>query len=140
MRGTINIVVGVDVIAALSHRSLEESVLMMDDSPLPGENQGTGHLITYCWPGWQINWTVQQVDLQTPAAISSIRFGGRGGGLLPGATWAASGITNTLVWSGIVPSWVVPGYRYPYEIEVQMARGVNSVLTLRTASLIVPAA
>lgn len=134
---TVNIVVAVDVIAALSHRSPEGSVHMMDDGPLPGRNQGTAQLITWCQPGWQINWTVQQVDLQTPAVIRGIRFGAapqRIAGSLP----FAEDLSETFVWSGIVPPDVVPGLQYRYAIDIEMARGSNSILTVDTASLVVP--
>jgi len=141
MGGTINIVLLVDVIAALSNRSLEESLHMMDDGPLPGENQGTPHLATYCWPGWQINWTIQQVDLQTPAMIRSIRFKSFGSEGKTGTGWPAFGDAgHTMAWSGIVPFHLIPGYRYQYEIEVAMAHGINSVLSVETPSLVVPSA
>jgi len=141
MAGTINIVLSVDVIAALSNRSLQGSVHMLDDSPWPGENPGTARLTTYCWPGWQINWTVQQVDLQTPAVIRNIRFKNPGSEETPGGRWTAFGDAgNTRVWSGIVPFCLIPGYRYWYEIEVEMARGVNSILSVETPSLVVPTA
>jgi len=134
--GTINIVSAVDVIAALSNRSLEGNLLMMDDGPLPGENQGTPHLTTYCWPGWQINWTILQVDLQTPAEIRSIRFKSPGGDSWAG--WFAGDAISPVVWSGIVPPWLIPGHHYQYEIEIVMARGSNSVLSVQTPSLVVP--
>ena len=130
MVGTINIVLGLDVIAALSNRTMEGSVLMMDDGPVPGENQGTARLITYCWPGWLINWTVQQVDVQTPAVIRGIRFQGAG--------WSPTGNAWTDVWSGIVPWCLIPGYRYRYKIDVEMARGRNSILSIDTPALVVP--
>ena len=134
MGGTINIVLAVDVIAALSARSLEGSLHMMDDGPVPGENQGTPHLITYCWPGWQLNWTIRQVDLQTPAVIKSIRF------LRFGAPARSAADASTLVWSGIVPAFLIPGHLYRYEIAVEMARGINSVLSIKTPALVVPLA
>lgn len=132
--GAINIVLAVDVIAALSGQTQEQSVLMMDDGPRPAENPGTPHLITYCWPGWQINWTIRQIDLQTPAAIKSIRFQGLGGPLMTAAD------ASTLVWSGIVPACLIPGELYRYQIAVEMARGINSMLFINTPALVVPLA
>lgn len=134
MGGTINIVLAVDVIAALSSRTLKGSLHMMDDGPRPGENQGTEHLITYCWPGWQINWTIRQIDLQTPAVIKDIRFMRFGG---PVRTAADASI---LVWSGIVPASLIPGQLYRYGIAVEMARGINSILSIETPALVVPLA
>jgi hypothetical protein len=139
--GTINIVVAVDVIAALSNQSLEGSLHMMDDGPWPGENQATSHLITYCWPGWQINWVIQQVDLQTPAVIRSIRFKSPGGDEnIAGRRSGPNDAGTATVWSGIVPFGLIPGYRYQYEIEVAMARGINSILSVETPALVVPPA
>lgn len=112
----------------------------MDDGPLPGENQGTSHLTTYCWPGWQINWTIRQVDLQTPAVIKSIRFNAPDGPVSTAAGEPASDAADTMVWSGIVPACLIPGQRYPYEITVEMGRGKNSVLSVETPSLVVPLA
>ncbi len=136
MRGTINIVAAVDVIVALSSGSLEGALHMMDDGPVPGSNQGTASLITYCWPGWTINWTIQQIDLQTPATIKSIRFESPVG--IQTAVPPQAGNMNQ--WSGIVPAWLMPGQPYRYEFEVQMARGSHSVLSVRTPSLMVPLA
>jgi hypothetical protein len=179
MAGKINIVLAVDVIAALSNRSLEGSLYMMDDGPLPGEHQGTSHLTTCCWPGWEITWTAHQVDLQTPVAIKSIRFkrldpGGTAtteaaddapvaqpsaaNAPTPASTaandpsasvgdagiegWTAPdeipGDPSTRVWSGIVPACLIPGYHYRYEIVLEMAVGINSLLSIESPSLVVP--
>lgn len=144
MGGKINIVMAVDVIAALSNRSLDDNLHMMDDGPLPGKHQGTSHLVTYCWPGWEINWTIRQVDLQTPVAIRSIRFKALDPCSLPrteGETregWTASGDLEAKVWSGIVPVHLIPGVHYRYEVLVEMARGTNSIQSVETPSLVVP--
>jgi hypothetical protein len=136
MPETINIVVAVDVIAALSRRTLDGSLHMMDDGPMPGRNQGTAHLVTWCWPGWQINWTIQQIDLQTPAVIRDIRFDS---GAPAEPPWRASDDpASPLVWSGIVPPGLVPGVEYRYAIDIEMGRGVHSILTVDTASVAVP--
>ncbi|HJQ36978.1 MAG TPA: hypothetical protein VKB93_07555 [Thermoanaerobaculia bacterium] len=136
MPGTIHIVAAVDVIAALSSGLLEASMHLMDDGPIPGRNQGTSRLTTFCWPGWTINWTIQQLDLQTPAMIRSIRFEGPAGV----KTVQGPDTAYASVWSGIVPACLVPGQLYRYEIEVQMARGSHSILSVKTPSLVVPVA
>ena len=71
---TININIAVDVVAALSDKSLEGHIYVMDDSTLESENQGTENLITSCIPGQLIRWKATAIDLQTPLSIKKITF------------------------------------------------------------------
>jgi hypothetical protein len=74
MINTTNINIAVDVVAALSNKSLKGNIFLMDDGSFESENQGTDHLTTLCIPGQLIRWTVYAVDLQTPVAIKNITF------------------------------------------------------------------
>ncbi len=68
-----NIVAAVDVAAALSHRTLEGNIVMMDDS-WGSLHRGSSRLSTECWPGSEVIWTPRAIDVQTPLAIRSIEF------------------------------------------------------------------
>jgi hypothetical protein len=74
MMHTTNINIAVDVVAALSNKSLKGNVFLMDNGCFESENQGTDSLATFCIPGQLIRWTVYAVDLQTPVAIKNITF------------------------------------------------------------------
>ncbi len=71
---TTNINIAVDVVAALSDKSLKGNVFLMDNGSFESTNQGTDHLTTLCIPGQLIRWTVYAIDLQTPVAIKNITF------------------------------------------------------------------
>ena len=141
MRNEINIVIAVDVIAALSGRTLLNSNLcMMDDSPLQSTGQGTPNLCTVCYPGQTIKWTVYAIDLQTPVAIKSISFikseeTGASSEQAAPANEDDSDRLDLEVWSGIVPCTLVPGVEYRYRLELQMYEGVNSIMSIDTPSL-----
>jgi hypothetical protein len=71
---TTNINIAVDVVAALSDKSLKGNVFLMDNGSFESTNQGTDYLTTLCIPGQLIRWTVYAIDLQTPVAIKNISF------------------------------------------------------------------
>lgn len=74
MQNQININIAVDVVRALSEKSLCNSIYVMDDSPFGSPGKGTGELSTRCMPGQTIHWVIYAIDLQTPVAIKSISF------------------------------------------------------------------
>ena len=151
MKRKVNIVVLVDVIGALSERTLLDSNLsMMDDGPCQSTGQGTPELSTACYPGQLVQWTARAVDLQTPVAIRSIAFlGGERGEAAPahpnapvppaapddGDRGDDSDDLDLKVWSGVVPACMVPGRTYRYRLELQMYRGSESVLAIDSPSL-----
>jgi hypothetical protein len=143
MPETINIVMLVDVIGALSDRSLlNDNLCMMDNGPSDSTGQGTTMLCTHCQPGQTINWVLYAVDLQTPAAIKSISFVGTGEGGSAGVVRQVdkqddkSEQLDLLVWSAIVPDYMIPGVPYRYRLEIQMYEGSNSIMYVDTPSLL----
>ncbi|WP_159072643.1 hypothetical protein [Streptomyces formicae] len=78
MSGTksqVNIIAVVDVIGALSTKSLQDGNLcMMDDGSGNSSHQGTPNLVTVVRPGQTVSWTALAVDLQTPVEIKNISF------------------------------------------------------------------
>lgn len=143
MESKINIVSVVDVVEALSTRTLlNGNLCMMDDSRFQSINQGTTNLITLCYPGQLINWVVYAVDLQTPVSIRNISFvGSKGFKPEIDLSDTDSDKLDLNVWSGIVPAYLVPGVEYKYRLELQMYEGKNSIMYVDTPSLkCVPAA
>lgn len=148
MQTKINIVVLVDVVGALSEMTLNNGNLsMMDDGLNQSTSQGTTDLCTNCFPGQTIQWTCTAVDLQTPVEIRSITFLGSNGGTqdpsaptVPGADDAGESEKLGLnVWAGVVPPWMTPGKPYNYRLELQMYEGENSLKSIDSCSLRVPA-
>ncbi|MFK4070781.1 hypothetical protein [Streptomyces sp. NPDC029674] len=75
MKSQVNIIAVVDVIGALSIKSLYDGNLcMVDDSAFDSTHQGTPNLVTVVKPGQVVSWTALAVDLQTPVEIKSISF------------------------------------------------------------------
>ncbi|WP_150493146.1 hypothetical protein [Streptomyces kanamyceticus] len=78
MSGTksqVNIIAVVDVIGALSTKSLQDGNLcMVDDGSSNSSHQGTPNLVTVVKPGQTVSWTALAVDLQTPVEIKNISF------------------------------------------------------------------
>lgn len=75
MKSQVNIIAVVDVIGALSIKSLSDGNLcMVDDSAFDSTHQGTPNLVTVVKPGQVVSWTALAVDLQTPVEIKSISF------------------------------------------------------------------
>lgn len=147
MKPKVNIVVLVDVVGALSDRTLHNGNLsLLDDGAFDSTGQGTPDLCTVVAPGQVVHWTAVAVDVQTPVDIRNITFlgpGGPGGGPAgpggPGADAdpAAQGRENLdlKVWSGIVPACLTSGARYRYRLELQMHEGPNSVLNIDSPAL-----
>lgn len=129
MRPKIDIVVLVDVIGALSERTAEGNVWMVDGAD-GSTGQGTHALSTACHPGQLVQWTVRPVDLQTPVEIRSIRFGDVAAPPPP-----AGDDLSLNVWAGVVPPYLTQGTTHPYRLELQMYEGEHSVLVLDTPSL-----
>ncbi|MFN7661760.1 MAG: hypothetical protein ACK5P3_27230 [Dolichospermum sp.] len=100
---------------------------MMDKSPRGSLNQGTTNLVTLCYPGQIIQWTILAVDLQTPVAIRKITFLKQDGTsvepLPDDHTKLESDKLHLNIWSGIVPYYLVPGVDYRYRFELQMYDG-----------------
>jgi hypothetical protein len=130
MRYNVNIVVTVDVIRALSEKTLANSIYLMDDSSLYSTGKGTPGLITRCVAGQVIKWTCYALDLQTPLSINSIAF-------LPLPAVPPAGNPDLLEWSGTVPGYLVPGLPYYYRLELKMGEGVNSTMHIDTAAIMV---
>jgi hypothetical protein len=148
MNQYVNVVIAVDVIGALSDRTLlNGNLIMMDNGPYQSSGQGTPELRTVCRPGQIIQWVIYAVDLQTPVEIKSIAFLDAGNGL-PTLDGEDSGSLDQVaggssesehhgldVWSGVVPPWVVPGVEYRYRLALQMYEGENSVMSIDSCSL-----
>jgi hypothetical protein len=145
----INVLAVVDVVAALSRRSLrDQSLCLMDDSTL-STGQGTPDLCTACRPGQLIKWSAFAVDVQTPVEIRAITFlptpqhlrlPGSPPALEPGTAQEPDGDARAglQVWEGIVPPWLIPGTAYHYRLELQMDDGPDSTLHLDTPALRYP--
>ncbi|MEU7580165.1 hypothetical protein AB0B50_21510 [Streptomyces sp. NPDC041068] len=74
-KSQVNIIAVVDVIGALSIKSLlEGNLCMVDDGAFDSAHQGTPNLITVVKPGQVVSWTALAVDLQTPVEIKKIEF------------------------------------------------------------------
>ncbi|MBV2153820.1 hypothetical protein [Kitasatospora sp. SUK 42] len=81
MKPQVNIAVVVDVIGALSDKSLQNGNLcLIDDGSFDSRGQGTPELVTVVVPGQVVQWSALAVDLQTPVEIRSISFLPAGGG------------------------------------------------------------
>jgi hypothetical protein len=131
-RPQVNIAIVVNVIGALSARTLTDgNMIMMDDGDLGSTGQGSVELHTACRPGQVVTWEVVALDVQTPVQINAITFlgpdGEPAGELEPNA--------GLSVWSGILPITATPGEVYPYRIELRMSEGDFSVLHVDTPAL-----
>ena len=130
MRPQVNIAIVVNVIGALSARSLGGGNLcMMDDGDLGSTGLGGPDLRTVCQPGQLVTWEVVALDVQTPVEISSITFLGAA------APPAFDRSTETAVWSGILPVGLMPGTVFPYRLELRMSEGDFSLLHIDTPAL-----
>ncbi|MFJ9440498.1 hypothetical protein ACIRRH_01355 [Kitasatospora sp. NPDC101235] len=75
MKPQVNIAVVVDVIGALSDKTLlNGNLCLIDDGSFESKNQGTPDLCTVVVPGQVVQWSALAVDLQTPVEIRSISF------------------------------------------------------------------
>ncbi|WP_459874155.1 hypothetical protein, partial [Endothiovibrio diazotrophicus] len=133
-----NIVSVVDVLGALSRRSLDDHLFMMDNGR-DSLRQGGDRLVTVCHPGTRLNWVVYAMDVQTPVVIREIRFIGRGMQLDPvgepnDAEVADGTADGGYYWSGVVPADLAEGV-YRYRLTLQMGRGERSTLSSERASL-----
>ncbi|TYB61847.1 hypothetical protein FXF51_27655 [Nonomuraea sp. PA05] len=71
----VSIIALVDVIGALSDRSLlNGNLVLIDDGSFASRAQGTPDLCTIVQPGQVVQWTALAVDLQTPVEIKNIEF------------------------------------------------------------------
>lgn len=134
MNQNINIVVAVDTIAALSARTLEGHIYLIDNSMLNSIHQGSENLITHCYAGQTIEWKAYAVDLQTPVAIKNIAF------LHHEYTQEQEpqqeGTHADLKsWTGIVPWYIDSDLDYSYQLDIQMGEGINSILSIKTPAL-----
>lgn len=94
MKSQVNIIAVVDVIGALSIKSLHDGNLcMVDDGSYDSAHQGTANLVTVVKPGQVVSWTALAVDLQTPVEIRSISFVPADG--TDGATASGNGAYGT---------------------------------------------
>jgi len=139
MKPQVNIAVVVDVIGALSDKSLlNGNLCMMDDGTFDSTGQGTPELCTVVAPGQVVQWSALAVDLQTPVEIKSITFLGPGDGEDAGARGEDSGDGDHLdlnVWTGVVPPFMAPGVPHKYRLELQMYEGEHSVLRIDSPAL-----
>lgn len=136
----VNVIVVVDVIGALSAETpMNGNVFMVDDSAFHSANQGTTQLCTACRPGDLIKWSALAVDVQTPVAIRKISFLGDHGAVAPPPLETSNySELDLMVWEGIVPPHLVPGTLYRYELELQMYKGVASIMRIDTPGLVCP--
>lgn len=140
MESKITIFSVVDVIESLSGGTLlNGNLCMMDNSPFESLNQGTPNLVTLCYPGQLIQWTILALDLQTPVAIRKITFLNQDGSscepIPADPTQLESDKLHLNVWSGIVPYYLVPGVEYRYRFELQMYEGKNCLMYVDTPAL-----
>ncbi|MEW2386878.1 hypothetical protein AB0933_00805 [Streptomyces venezuelae] len=157
MKTQVNIIAVVDVIGALSVKTLlDGNLCMVDDSAFDSTHQGTADLVTVVKPGQVVSWTALAVDLQTPVEIKNISFApanGHNGAAAsgpamspPGSAAAPQGEAHGQeesegdkldldVWTGVVPHWMTPGVPYQYRLELQMYEGSNSVMSIDSPAL-----
>lgn len=139
MQNQININIAVDVVKALSNKSLYESTYLMDNSIFCSLNKGTESLCTACQPGQIIHWVVYAVDLQTPVAIRNITFISSDGQAYNDVYKKSECLCNEnpdlKTWIGVLP-YMVLGKEYRYRLELQMGNGNNSIMSIDTPSLI----
>ncbi|WP_306336830.1 hypothetical protein [Streptomyces sp. KL118A] len=75
MKTQVNIIAVVDVIGALSVKTLlDGNLCMVDDGAFDSAHQGTADLVTVVKPGQVVSWTALALDLQTPVEIKNISF------------------------------------------------------------------
>lgn len=137
MQSRININIAVNVIGALSDKSLNNNIIMMDNSFLHSTCQGTSYLSTSCIPGQEIQWLIYAVDVQTPVFIKNIIFIGADCHEHHKAevdVTPAEGDLNS--WIGIVPAYMQIGLQYRYRLELQMGTGENSIMSTDQPSLV----
>lgn len=127
----INITAIVDVVQALSERTLKGNVYMMDTSP-KSKHQGTDRLITACYPGQVIHWEFRAVDVQTRFEVTDISIRGRDDCRLLDEDCRCSKLYSDKRWVGRVS---LSEGTYHYAITVQMGNGRNSERVLETAAL-----
>ncbi|KUF16780.1 MULTISPECIES: hypothetical protein [Streptomyces] len=136
----INIIAVVDVIGALSGRTLQNGNLcLVDNGDHSSTGQGTTDLCTFVRPGQVVQWSALAVDLQTPVDIKSITFLGPDGTPSPLGRRDANGESEKLDlehWAGMVPPFLPPGVPHRYRLELQMYEGEHSVLHVDTPALL----
>jgi hypothetical protein len=132
----IDIVIIVDVIGALSKRTLQNDLYMVDDS-WNSRGKGAANLSTTCYPGQLLRWVAYAIDVQTPVTISGIAFlntentsSARELLAMPGS----GAVAQAAFWTGIVPSDLPPGL-HGYSLKLQMGSGRNSVMSVDTPTL-----
>ena len=139
MKPQVNIAVVVDVIGALSDKSLGNGNLcMVDDGPFESTGQGTVELCTTVAPGQTVQWYALAVDLQTPVEIKSIRFLGPDGEAHDGGDSIHGSDGDHLdldAWTGVVPPFMQRGVPHKYQLELQMYEGDHSVLRVDSPAL-----
>jgi len=144
MTTKININIAVDVVKALSDKSLYRNVYMMDNSVYGSKNQGTEQLCTCCIPGQTIRWVVYAIDLQTPVSIKDITF--IPSDRQPKDIYLKENAENCdvlllednldlKIWTGILPDMIF-GHTYQYRLTLQMGNGINSIMSLDSPALL----
>ncbi|MGH4035382.1 hypothetical protein ACQB60_41495 [Actinomycetota bacterium Odt1-20B] len=139
LKPQINIFAVVDVIGALSGRTLQNGNLcLIDNGDYKSTGQGTPHLCTVVRPGQVIQWQALAVDLQTPVEIKNISFLGPDGSVtsMNGARSETEGEKLDLEhWAGVVPPSLIPGVPHNYRLELQMYEGAQSTLYVDSPAL-----
>lgn len=136
MQSKININIAVDVIAALSEKTLHNHIFMMDNSIHNSSCQGSQYLTTNCQAGQMIHWVIYAIDLQTPVAIRDISFGSKKNydyGKVK--TDFQYNIHDYKEWTGIVPWYMAFNIPLKYTLEIQMGEGTNSIMSIDTPCL-----
>ncbi|MFD9791575.1 hypothetical protein ACFWXK_11570 [Streptomyces sp. NPDC059070] len=139
MKPNVSIIALVDVIGALSDRTLLNGNLgLVDDGSFDSTGQGTPSLCTVVEPGQTVQWTALAVDLQTPVEIRNITFlradGAEAGEPAQEEAQTDAARLDLDVWSGVVP-YLPPGVPHKYRLELQMYDGANSVLHIDSPAL-----
>jgi hypothetical protein len=139
MKPQVNIAVVVDVIGALSSKTLlNGNLCLMDDGTFQSTGQGTPQLCTVVAPGQVVQWSALAVDLQTPVEIKSITFlgaDGRDDGGTGGDESVDGDRLDLNVWAGVVPPSMAPGVPHRYRLEVQMYEGEHSTVHIDSPAL-----
>lgn len=136
MQSKININIAVDVIAALSEKTLHNHIFMMDNSIHNSSCQGTEYLITNCQSGQMIHWVIYAIDLQTPVAIRDISFIPRKNDNYRKEKFSNQYSNNdSKEWTGIVPWYMEYNVPLKYRLEIQMGEGANSIMCIDTPCL-----
>ena len=116
---TLSILVVVNVEVALSNGSLANNVWLIDNTGSVSGSEGTAELVTDCYPGQNIQWSVVPV-----APTSSVSITGFTGAAIPPSSTAIinpqqAGTATNPFWEGQVSSLAASG-KSQYTLQLML--------------------